>query len=1784
MPTNKIFPLLNSGSHIGRVEGLFTIPEKEQIISVGEEGTIRVLNAITGATISIQSIHKKDGGNCLIYTSALSPDKQFLAIGGHLSADKQEIWIIRLADWTTHKVLKAHEGGVKALAYSKEGKWLMSGGQLGELKLWSTSDFQAVKLPKRHQGAILEVAVGTDAEFLVSAGRTGSLVYWKKQPDGSYISQKLVGHSSIPLSIAIAPNEAFFVSACVGGQLIGWDTQGNFLWSNIAFLPTSNALGAVSISPDSRYVAFKEDVSGFLKFSFKTHILEVPTKKIIYSFDRHKDVVLETVFYNNEEVVSANGGIVNIFMLNWQNNQIKHHWQSSGERIKQSKLTIDSELFLGYAPYFKRVNSGNGVYFSFRAFQIQPANQAPIAVAKPKHFEGKKLNQINDHELRITGGNTIRFNDHIDGRIQDFFFTKNGNILVIGDYAVNYFDTKGSLLQTFGGRAGELRTASLSEDNRYLSISGTDQITQLHNLETGELLASLFVSSTNEWAIWSPAGYYENSENGTDFLTWFQSKESELPQSVQLNNSQQKALHQPKLLKKIISLGGLEKALQTSTESILPSVRLSETTTTTRGKKYPLKFAVEAINQIKEIEVRLNKKVVYSNASLTNLTFFQVEESLTLAPGSNEIIVEVEDKKGKKTSESLKAFFDTTPKVLLSSGHTKGILDLAFSPDGKYIASSSLDNSLKIWNVNTGRLHQILDFATSEWTNISGVGGAAFHPTDPTKICAFAGNRIYVFDLTTGQIIHELVDKEHFSDFNKLLNSIPEKLPDMSITGINYSKNGHYILTVGMDGHLSYWNTQTGIQEHKIKIHEGGATALTTTKDGQYLITQGVDNFLKIFNSHNRQLVQRIPLSAKNVKKDFVGIKDFIDVAPNNSLIVVGGVYKDRLEVFNFQTGQKVYERLVKDGSLTSSSFSADNQYLAIGSMVSPIKILAATTGKEQNIFSDNAKTAQAIAFHLHQPLLISSHGVADKYTLKSWSVPTGDLLVEMGNDTRGVYCMDLSSNGQYLAASGVDKTVWIWDLATLNLKAKAAVGNHCLAILGTYDVAFNPTDSLLAISSCDKTVKILEVETNTFLQEKQFATPLESIAFHPHKDWLAVADTMVKIWDLSNNRLKIVGSHTGSVSKLQFSLDGKYLSCISKQELSLWDIKQEKKILTYAIPQLMPNQSTAADVSVTAMLNNISSINSYALVFSTDNQFLVFSGTPTGAIFQYHIPSNTIKVIQEKSLLPAKYLALALSPDNQFLAAGKQHEGTIEIFDLSKKQLIKTLSGHQKTVRQLLFNTSGKQLYSCSDDGTIKIWDWQDAKEEISLFSSVEGNYIFKTQDNYYHSNNLGQANINFSVDARILSFEQFDLQLNRPDIVLERLGSTSKGWIQAYKNAYLARLRSIDIKEENLELDFTSIPTVSINQPNSETYTLSKNYTFEVIVDGGEQAIKQLNVFVNDVPIYGRKGIEYTDKNQKKIRAKISLVLSNGRNKIQVSSRNWKGVESLKETFYINYNGQYKRPTLHLIAIGVNEYQYEKDLRYPEKDALDIVQLFQQQKVKYDQIKVDTLIGATFTRTALNTLKTKLQQTQVDDCVILFYAGHGFRSKDSLYLTSSTTNSYDTSTGIPYEEVEQLLDAIPARQKLILIDACYSGELDKVIPSAKNTMGNKPEGKTETEAEKVVFRDTEIRSSISTENASFDLMKNLFLDLRRGTGATVLAAAQGSQTAQESNQWENGVFTYAILKGLKEKSADFNTDGEITVSELKRYVSQKVLALTNGKQQPTSRLENISNDFRIW
>ena len=483
--------------------------------------------------------------------------------------------------------------------------------------------------------------------------------------------------------------------------------------------------------------------------------------------------------------------------------------------------------------------------------------------------------------------------------------------------------------------------------------------------------------------------------------------------------------------------------------------------------------------------------------------------------------------------------------------------------------------------------------------------------------------------------------------------------------------------------------------------------------------------------------------------------------------------------------------------------------------------------------------------------------------------------------------------------------------------------------------------------------------------------------------------------------------------------------------------------------------------------------------------------------------------------------------------------------------------------------------------NGEIMVWDWKNSNGEAPLVKFVgSGSELFAiTPDNYYMAISSGAKGMAFRKDGLIFEFEQFDLKCNRPDIILDRLGFADSSLISGYNTAYQKRLKKMGFTEDMLEDDF-HLPEIKIeNYEDMPTIHDQGSIDLKLKFEDTKYKLDRINVWVNDVAIYGTNGISLRDKNIQDYTTSLSVDLAKGKNKVQLSVLNQAGAESYKETFEIQCSVGKTTPDLYLITIGVSEYeQTDFNLTYAAKDAHDMSALFQKSKA-YKNIFSKTLINRKVTKENVLALKTFLADAGINDEVMIFIAGHGVLDANLDYYLATFDMNFQQpqNRGLAYNDLESILDGIKPLKKTLIIDACHSGEIDK--EEIELAQADTQEG------QEIQFRavGNSVAPKLGIQNTS-ELVKSLFTDLRKGSGATVISSAGGMEFAIESDDWNNGLFTYCFMKGIQSKAADLNKDGEIWLSEIQQYVSEQVYELSGGRQQPTSRIENQTIDFRVW
>jgi len=510
----------------------------------------------------------------------------------------------------------------------------------------------------------------------------------------------------------------------------------------------------------------------------------------------------------------------------------------------------------------------------------------------------------------------------------------------------------------------------------------------------------------------------------------------------------------------------------------------------------------------------------------------------------------------------------------------------------------------------------------------------------------------------------------------------------------------------------------------------------------------------------------------------------------------------------------------------------------------------------------------------------------------------------------------------------------------------------------------------------------------------------------------------------------------------------------------------------------------------------------------------------------------------------------------------------------------------HSDRITSIDVNPGRPIIATCSWDATVKLWDGESLKLLATVISIGTNDHIIITPDNYYYGTKSALNGIGFKYGKQFISPEQYDLRFNRPDIILDRIGFVPKQIVKAFNRAYLKRLQKMNFTEEMLSPEI-HMPTLEFDADKIPINSSNDDLSFSVRATDTKYRLDRINVFVNNIPVFGVNGIPLRDQNISDRSQVINVKLASGRNKIQVSCLNEKGVESLLQTTEVEYNPPtVVRPDLYLAVISVSEYaRPAMNLKYARKDGEDITSLFNRSGW-YEHVYVDTLFDGKATLENIQQLRTFFAKATVEDEVICFVSGHGLLDKnlDFYFATHDTDFKDPASRGLRYEELEGLLDGISARKKLLLMDACHSGEVDKSrvqVTQVAADLGKNQKGTVTTYTYPPDIEAENYRVGITT---SFELMQEVFANVTKGSGAIVISAAAGNSYALESDEWRNGVFTFSLLNGLKNKAADRNRDRAVTVMELKAFVSSEVEKLTEGAQRPTSRTENLEFDFRVW
>ncbi|MEZ4923130.1 MAG: caspase family protein [Crocinitomicaceae bacterium] len=814
------------------------------------------------------------------------------------------------------------------------------------------------------------------------------------------------------------------------------------------------------------------------------------------------------------------------------------------------------------------------------------------------------------------------------------------------------------------------------------------------------------------------------------------------------------------------------------------------------------------------------------------------------------------------------------------------------------------------------------------------------------------------------------------------------------------------------------------------------------------------------------------------------------------------------------------------------------------------------------------------------------------------------------------------SNDGKYFATAGRDRSIIIWDSKTLEIKSRlfsnvfgkrTATFSHdgtriyigdelgyiyeidFLSAFPEIKVAQPNLFPVNKIIPFDDGVNLtyLIASSNNYIYHKKHVFSKEPLAKYEYRDF-AILKLKKRVL---SSVFHVYHEPFGEPTQLSISPDNKrivYTGPSDAPNLALADLQTGKVDHLYNYN----NWATWTDVAFMSNDHFIASSDSSNVLYNwkigekgyqlkTDtlplmiknfeplSEDMIWLNSYKYGQFTYELSSRKLTEISDLDCDQVFYV------DKYMVMATKDHD--MVFYDLVTNTIFHNFKGHSDQITDINIHPQGRVFISSSNDGTVKLWSLADKSLIATVIPFENKEFIFVMDDNHYLITKGAMEEIGFKNKDQYFHPEQFDLKYNRPDLVLAKLEYTDSSLIKAYHKAYLKRLRKMNFTEEQLSEEF-HLPEARItNALDIPDLTDKAEIELDIELSDSKHKLDRLNIWVNEVAILGMQGMSLRDKDTKVFKQRIKVPLSNGKNRIEVSVLNQTGVESYKQQVDVRSTAGKERPGLYLVSMGVSQHQKsEFNLEFAHKDAKDIASTFSK-SMYFEYVKTKTLINDDVKLESVAEVKSFLAEADINDVVIVFVAGHGVLDDNFDYFFASYDMDFNdpAKRGIPYENIESLLDGIRARKKLLFIDTCHSGELDKEDIDGTKKTDNTEDGEL---IFRRVGRTVELKDNPFGLKSTNELMKTLFMDLRRGTGATVISSSGGAEFSIEGGQFKNGLFTYCLMKALTTHEADVNHDHHVSVSELQKYVREKVTVLSEGRQTPTSRLQNNELDYWVW
>jgi WD40 repeat protein len=514
----------------------------------------------------------------------------------------------------------------------------------------------------------------------------------------------------------------------------------------------------------------------------------------------------------------------------------------------------------------------------------------------------------------------------------------------------------------------------------------------------------------------------------------------------------------------------------------------------------------------------------------------------------------------------------TEEAVNMPEGHTAQVRTVAYSPDGKHIVSGSDDKTLRVWELPTGQMERVLE------GHASTVNTVTFSPDGTRVVSGSTDKTIRVWDVSTGE--ETMVITGHTG----------------GVMTVACSPDGRHVVSGSSDKTLRVWDLSTGEAERVLKGHTNWVNSVAYSPDGAHVVSSSNDKSIRVWGVSTGEertiitgsigpvgTVAYLPDGTQIVSiltggstvqvwdvslgaaertvhmKSPINISKFV-FSPDGSQVFscsADGI----LWVWDWSAGRERRElRKGHDmGEVFGAAYSPDGTRVVCGSADKTVRVLHVSTGEEVRVMNGHSGPVICVAWSPDGSCIVSgSHDTS----IRVWKVSTGEELRILMGHSISVSALAYSPDGNHLVSSSIDTSTRVWNLCT---------GEQVWVQTGlTKVVAYSPDGSQI-ISGIGKSVWARSSTTGEELWVLEGRIGhLHAVAYSPDGSQIIVsgnrsppldtAGSSIWVWDTSTrDNIRVLNVPAAKVLAATYLPGGTQVICgFSDGSIWVWDTSSE--------------------------------------------------------------------------------------------------------------------------------------------------------------------------------------------------------------------------------------------------------------------------------------------------------------------------------------------------------------------------------------------------------------------------------------------------------------------------------------------------------------------------------------------------------------------------------------------------------------------------------------------------